>query len=136
MWTCKQCKERHQDSFGACWQCGTSRAGVHDVHFDDIAPAVDSEPVVEDTNERPLPPLRRCKRCSAQKVFPASQIIDHDENYNKELSVAVDGDPHAWVFKDRVTAKLKAWICGGCGHTEIWCPEAARLFDHYCSGDR
>ena len=33
MWECKKCHERHEDSFGICWKCGTSKAGVADPTF-------------------------------------------------------------------------------------------------------
>jgi outer membrane protein assembly factor BamB len=28
MWKCRKCHEQHEDSFGVCWNCGTSRDGV------------------------------------------------------------------------------------------------------------
>ena len=28
MWTCKKCKEKHNDEFDACWKCGYVKSGV------------------------------------------------------------------------------------------------------------
>ena len=33
MWECNKCHERIEDSFDACWNCGTSRDGVEDPSF-------------------------------------------------------------------------------------------------------
>jgi hypothetical protein len=33
MWECPKCRERHQDSFDVCWNCGTSRDGTGDPTF-------------------------------------------------------------------------------------------------------
>jgi hypothetical protein len=33
MWTCGNCKEKVEDGFDACWNCGASREGVPDPAF-------------------------------------------------------------------------------------------------------
>ena len=33
MWTCQKCNETNEDSFEACWNCGTSKAGEEDPSF-------------------------------------------------------------------------------------------------------
>jgi outer membrane protein assembly factor BamB len=33
MWQCPKCRERLEDSFEICWNCGTSRDGVEDSAF-------------------------------------------------------------------------------------------------------
>lgn len=33
MWTCVKCSETHDDSFSACWNCGTSKEGTEDANF-------------------------------------------------------------------------------------------------------
>ena len=47
MWECPKCHERHEDSFSACWKCGTSKTGVEDPGFqtaDQIDPASLEQP--------------------------------------------------------------------------------------------
>ena len=39
MWTCISCSESIEDSFDACWNCGTSRTGEVDLEFRSIAGA-------------------------------------------------------------------------------------------------
>jgi len=33
MWNCAKCREEIEDSFDACWRCGTTKDGVEDPHF-------------------------------------------------------------------------------------------------------
>jgi hypothetical protein len=33
MWQCKKCREKLEDSFDVCWNCGTSKEGVEDPGF-------------------------------------------------------------------------------------------------------
>ncbi len=33
MWTCQKCQEKIEDSFDACWNCGTSQEGVENPDF-------------------------------------------------------------------------------------------------------
>jgi uncharacterized protein YbjQ (UPF0145 family) len=43
VWECKKCRERVENSFDVCWNCGTSRDGVEDPAFhkeDEAAPGV------------------------------------------------------------------------------------------------
>ena len=36
MWECRKCRERHEDSFEVCWNCGTSKDGEEDPHFGQV----------------------------------------------------------------------------------------------------
>ena len=39
MWQCVKCREKLEDSFDVCWNCGTSKEGIEDPDFrkaDDI----------------------------------------------------------------------------------------------------
>jgi uncharacterized protein YbjQ (UPF0145 family) len=52
VWECKKCRERVEDSFEVCWNCGTSRDGVEDPSFhreNDAEPPPAPKP-------RPTPP--------------------------------------------------------------------------------
>lgn len=33
MWQCMKCREKLEDSFDVCWNCGTSKEGIHDSGF-------------------------------------------------------------------------------------------------------
>jgi hypothetical protein len=33
MWKCRTCNEEVEDSFGVCWNCGTSQEGKPDPDF-------------------------------------------------------------------------------------------------------
>jgi hypothetical protein len=43
----------------------------------------------------------------------------------------VYGDPEALIFKDRVYGRLKADICGDCGHVELRVENPGELYEHY-----
>jgi hypothetical protein len=47
MWTCSHCSEELEDSFDACWNCGTTADGTKAVHF---------PPVEKESSPPPLPP--------------------------------------------------------------------------------
>jgi uncharacterized protein YbjQ (UPF0145 family) len=59
VWECKKCRERVENSFDVCWNCGTSRDGVEDPAFhkeDDAAPAV------PESQAKAKPPAKKPRR--------------------------------------------------------------------------
>jgi hypothetical protein len=68
MWECKKCQTRLEDSFDACWKCGTSKEGVEDPTF---AGRVEVEPeqVADAEAVTAGPPSRRRRRRSRAEAI-------------------------------------------------------------------
>ncbi len=65
-----------------------------------------------------------CAKCNSEKIVPAAKVIDRAE-YGAEgdLAVAIDENPEAFIFKERIRSPLSARICGSCGFHGILCSE-------------
>lgn len=125
MWECKKCCEPIEDSFDACWRCGTSSEGVEDASFQSEAQSnTDARPRERQT-------LSTCAKCGARQVIPA-RVIDREGGIGrKDLAVWVDRDPDAWVLKRSVVVELKACVCGSCGYTELYATNPSALWSAY-----
>ena len=73
-----------------------------------------------------------CVKCGSNKIIPLVSVIDLDEHSAGPLKALVGyTNPEAWVFKGAVYAKLKANICGNCGHTELVAEDPGALYEAY-----
>ena len=62
-----------------------------------------------------------CPKCGCTVVIQGVRILDYGHaHHTRDLSVAVDAKPDAWLFKGRVTGELWACVCGACGFTELY----------------
>ena len=66
MWECKKCRERVEDSFEVCWNCGTSRDGVEDPSFHSEAEAA--------APEEPKPPPKQRQAARAPVVTTGNEV--------------------------------------------------------------
>jgi hypothetical protein len=74
----------------------------------------------------------KCARCGSAKIVPLAGIQDQGQYSDGHLKAYVFTNPEAWVFKGTVYARLRARICGDCGHTELIAQNAAELYEAYC----
>lgn len=59
-------------------------------------------------------------------------VLDQGQHSDQTLKAHVGyNDPGAILFKETVYAKLKANICGACGHAELYAENPERLYDAY-----
>jgi hypothetical protein len=134
-WTCPQCHQPVPGNFEVCWNCGTSYDGAADPDFSREAPPVDDAAFEEEEKpEQPpaaTPPQRECPKCGSTKLVLDVRILDQGQYSDGSLKVAVDGDPCALIFKDRLCSRLTADICGQCGHAELKAADPASLYEHY-----
>jgi hypothetical protein len=134
-WTCPQCRQPVPGNFEVCWNCGTGRDGAADSDFGKEAPIV-AEAVFEEEEKAQQPPAasppeRECPRCGSTKLMFDVRILDQGQYSDGSLKVAVDGDPYALIFKDRLCSRLVADVCGECGHVELKVNEPRDLYEHY-----
>ena len=57
MWECKKCRERVENSFDVCWNCGTSREGVEDPGF-----RPESDEAAPEPQAKAKPPAKKPRR--------------------------------------------------------------------------
>ncbi|MDP1564533.1 MAG: hypothetical protein Q8M16_24395 [Pirellulaceae bacterium] len=143
MWSCKKCREQHEDSFLVCWSCGTTRDGVEDPAFglEDGPEVIEAErmPASRRSVHSAWPPLDAsqrltdsvCPKCTAQKMIPEVTVIDSNGSSSDNLTVRLDRNPQAWVFKNPAFQELKAKVCGACGYTELYVTDPAALWSAY-----
>jgi hypothetical protein len=130
-WPCPQCHELVPGTFDVCWSCGTSRDGTRDPNF--VAEPVDladdvpeGESMGEETVRRGL----QCPRCGSSKIIPGAALCDRGGVFD-EVDVVIYGKPDALLFKDRQYGRLRADICGACGHVELRVSNPQELYRHY-----
>jgi hypothetical protein len=144
MWQCKKCREKIEDAFAVCWKCGTSRDGVEDPSFqrvDEASPvepdlasdaqplALPSVPAPRQAQRQTLPP---CPKCGSPRVIPGVRVLDRDGEYSdKSLSVRLDRNPDALLFKGSEVVELRANVCGRCGYTELYVTDPQALWSAY-----
>jgi len=57
VWECKKCRERVENSFDVCWNCGTSREGVEDPGF-----RPESDEAAPEPQAKAKPPAKKPRR--------------------------------------------------------------------------
>jgi predicted nucleic-acid-binding Zn-ribbon protein len=82
--------------------------------------------------------MGKCMKCNSEKIIPKaaidiySAIIDINSKANlTALQLAVDGDPNAFIFREREYSKVFARVCADCGFTEFYASEAEKLYQAY-----
>lgn len=133
-WKCPQCGQSVPGGFEVCWNCGTTADGVADPTFkreplDEEEGVAAATVVPEEIVDESLPAgPTRCPRCGSSKIVANAKVLDH---LGGRLEVAVDADPEALVFKDRLLMHVVADICADCGHVELTVEHPAALYDHH-----
>jgi len=142
VWDCKKCREQIDDSFSVCWSCGTSCDGLEDPNFnlEDGPEVIEAERVPPtqrfvssawtlDASQRHSP--SGCPKCAARKTIAEVRVLDENGGVPGNLSVRLDRNPQAWVFKNPMVLELKARVCGECGYTEFYVTDPGALWSAY-----
>lgn len=127
MWECPKCHESVEDTFGVCWNCGTSKDGVEDPNFEPVGEVTPAPRTPVDLHVQEQAMQFTCFKCGSNRVVPAVRILDANGEFGTaDLKAKLDRHPTAWIFKDAEVSVLQARICGECGYTEIYAthPEA------------
>ena len=76
--------------------------------------------------------MNECPECGSSNIVKNAVMHDRGD-YNAEgvLQVAVDKDPKAWVFKDRVHSSVRAEVCGDCGFLQPYATDPEQLWSAY-----
>jgi hypothetical protein len=76
----------------------------------------------------------KCARCGSDKVMKDVRLRTEGVQSGGgalKLLATVHSDPQALLFKGTVTGTLRARVCGGCGHTEIYTTNFEELYAAY-----
>src|SRR5262245_51819712 len=125
MWQCVKCRERVEDSFDVCWNCGTSRDGTEDPTFEQAKEGITERPapVVSDRREGQTVaspgPTRSpfCPACGAQAVYCREGV----SSGGGEQMYLLRGLGGFLYF-----AKMDVHVCAACGHIRLFASEDAR----------
>jgi predicted nucleic-acid-binding Zn-ribbon protein len=62
-----------------------------------------------------------CPKCQGTIIIQGVRILDRQHGPTVgDLSLAVEGNPQAWIFKEQVQGKLWACVCAACGFVELY----------------
>jgi predicted nucleic-acid-binding Zn-ribbon protein len=79
----------------------------------------------------------QCAKCGSTRVIPRVFIVDESPAtsdglpQDNPLRVRVEGNPSAWIRKDRLYGELTARICGECGYTELYVQNPSELYEKH-----
>lgn len=77
---------------------------------------------------------RHCPKCGSGRVMHDVRVIDRNGEYqDMSLSVRVERNPHALLFKGAKDFELKAHICGECGYAELYAADPEEIWQAYVS---
>ena len=70
-----------------------------------------------------------CPKCNSEKIMHNVRVIDRNGDcQDKNLSVRLEREPKALLFKGAETFGLSACICGECGYTELFADNPAEIW--------
>ena len=75
-----------------------------------------------------------CHNCGSDKIIPDLSLHDDNTGWGysaKDHFVSVARKPAALIFQDKLSAPLRAFICGECGYTALFAEGAAQLYAAY-----
>jgi hypothetical protein len=76
-------------------------------------------------------PRGQCPKCESTRVIRNIMIRNRGQESDGKLSIYLDADPDALIFKNRFYAELLADVCGECGHVELRAQNPHDLYNHY-----
>jgi hypothetical protein len=126
MWTCPKCRERVEDGFDVCWNCGTNREGREDPHF-----APDTDVPVTETASRDTPihaaekshegrSVPVCSDCGG-RMYAINLINSGAPGGNQELSYAAADSEQSWMLgRFPIFGKIRAELCSTCGRIQLF----------------
>jgi len=102
MWTCATCGEQIEDTFDACWKCGTSKDGVADPGF-----AADAGPSSDPIGKHPI----HCPRCEQALTYMGTKKFHEGARWG-----ALGDIGELFVHKEA----FDVYCCPVCGRVEFF----------------
>ena len=106
MWLCAKSREKVEDSFDVCWNCGTSKEGTEDPQFS-------PEPVAEAVELRMEPEVDPivCPRCRCDLDYVGTKAFHEGTRWGALGDVA-----ELFAHKE----KFDVYCCPRCGRVEFF----------------
>ena len=74
----------------------------------------------------------KCPKCGSTRVMNDVRIVAG--SLEEGVTVQVQKNPHAKLFKGTVGVPLKARVCGECGYAELYASDPASLLEAHEHG--
>jgi len=103
MWICSKCRETQEDTFEACWNCGTSKTGEVDPGFISEGASAPVSSHVEPTLD--------CLRCQTPLEHVGTKRFHEGSNWG-----ALGELGELFVKKEQ----FDVYACPRCGHVEFF----------------
>ncbi len=73
-----------------------------------------------------------CPKCHSTDMIPNVTVVDYSRSqFAGNMQLVFERNPTALVFKDKMHASIKAWVCGNCGHIEFYTDRHHELLQAY-----
>ncbi len=73
-----------------------------------------------------------CPKCGSTHIVPEVTLVDYNRSqFAGSTQLVYERNPDALVFKDRIYAKIRAWVCGACGYIELYTANHRELLHAY-----
>jgi len=69
-----------------------------------------------------------CVACGSDKMIPHVRFFEQAPYSMGRYKAAVDGNPHALIFKDSVDSDVTVSVCGECGYIHFRAKNPERLY--------
>ena len=110
MWQCVKCREKIEESFDTCWNCGTSVDGIEDLSFQIAGKEDASEHKADRPEGNEISPLT-CPRCNECLSYVGTK------KFHEGTRWGVLGDlGELFVNKER----FDVYCCPRCGRVEFF----------------
>jgi hypothetical protein len=107
MWMCGTCQEMLEDTFDACWKCGTSRTGPEDPVSRPEKTLMEPKSDRATVGAGPL----TCARCSRELDYVGRKRFHEGTNWG------VLGEVGEWFVKRQ---HFDVYVCPRCGRVEFF----------------
>jgi predicted nucleic-acid-binding Zn-ribbon protein len=77
-----------------------------------------------------MPNYIECPKCGSSDILPKQKIISAESGSDYRLIVRLRERAGTWRVKNH-DHPIVAWICGGCGYTELYTAKAKELSSAY-----
>lgn len=62
-----------------------------------------------------------CPKCNSTSIVPDITVVDYSRSqFAGNMQLVFERNPTALLFKDKMSANIKAWVCGSCGYMELY----------------
>jgi predicted nucleic-acid-binding Zn-ribbon protein len=79
----------------------------------------------------------KCPKCGQTEIIPRAMVADRGHgNTERDLRIRIDAHPNALIFKDAERSPLHAYVCVGCGFTELYVEDPQALLQAYRESKR